>query len=179
MNWKNLLLTAGSLICIMGVVFGASKALESLGEQKLAEQEQEIMELLLPNSETFTEEVYEGDDANITGVFKGENGYVIETTVAGYADDMRIWVGVDNEGTVTGITVRDLAETVGLGHSAATDATFLLQYVDSKGDLTVGENVDALSGATVTSKAVTRAVNSASAFVTGADTESSATEWGG
>ena len=40
-------------------------------------------------------------------------------------------------------------------------------------------NVDALTGATVTSKAVVKAVNSASAFVTGADVSSSATEWGG
>lgn len=39
--------------------------------------------------------------------------------------------------------------------------------------------IDAMSGATVTSKAVVRAVNSAAAFVTGADVSSSATEWGG
>ena len=43
----------------------------------------------------------------------------------------------------------------------------------------VGEDIDALTGATVTSKAVTRAVNSAVAFVTGADISSSATEWEG
>ena len=47
------------------------------------------------------------------------------------------------------------------------------------GELAVGDNVDALTGATVTSKAVVKAVNSASAFVTGADVSSSATEWGG
>ena len=49
----------------------------------------------------------------------------------------------------------------------------------SRGELAVGDNVDALTGATVTSKAVVKAVNSASAFVTGADVSSSATEWGG
>ena len=43
----------------------------------------------------------------------------------------------------------------------------------------VGEGIDALTGATVTSKAVTRAVNSAAAFVTGADVSSGATEWEG
>ena len=48
-----------------------------------------------------------------------------------------------------------------------------------RGELAVGDNVDALTGATVTSKAVVKAVNSASAFVTGADVSSSATEWGG
>ena len=40
-------------------------------------------------------------------------------------------------------------------------------------------DVDALTGATVTSKAIVRCVNSAVAFVTGADTESAATSWGG
>ena len=43
----------------------------------------------------------------------------------------------------------------------------------------LGENVDAISGATVTSKAIVRSVNSASAYVTGADISSSATTWGG
>ena len=50
---------------------------------------------------------------------------------------------------------------------------------DELGEKAVGDNVDALTGATVTSKAVVKAVNSASAFVTGADVSSSATEWGG
>ena len=40
-------------------------------------------------------------------------------------------------------------------------------------------DVDALTGATVTSKAVVRCVNAAVAYVTGADTESAATSWGG
>ena len=45
--------------------------------------------------------------------------------------------------------------------------------------LSIGENMDAITGATVTSRAVANAVNSASAFVTGADVSSGATEWGG
>ena len=43
----------------------------------------------------------------------------------------------------------------------------------------MGETVDAMTGATVSSKAIARGVNSAVAFVTGADVSSSATEWGG
>ena len=49
------------------------------------------------------------------------------------------------------------------------------QLLEKQGE---GE-IDALTGATVTSKAVTRAVNSAAAFVTGADVSSGATEWEG
>ena len=45
---------------------------------------------LLPGSEEFTEEPYAGEDANIHKVYKAENGYVIETVTAGYADDIRM-----------------------------------------------------------------------------------------
>ena len=92
---------------------------------------------------------------------------------------MVLWVGVTNEGWVSGVTVRSHAETLGLGRRAQTDRDFLMQYLYTEGGAAVGEDIDALTGATVTSKAVTRAVNSAAAFVTGADVSSSATEWGG
>ena len=84
-----------------------------------------------------------------------------------------------NEGTVTGLVVRDLSETYGLGANALTDTAFLEQFLGTAGDAEIGNNVDALTGATVSSKAVARAVNAAVAYVTGADTSSSATEWGG
>ena len=73
----------------------------------------------------------------------------------------------------------NLTETFGLGAEALTDHVFLAQLLNTSGEAEVGTNVDAITGATVTSKAVVRSVNSAVAFVTGADTESSATSWGG
>ena len=88
-------------------------------------------------------------------------------------------MGVTEDGTVSGVTVRDHAETFGLGGQAQHDVEFLMQFLGTGGDAAVGENVDALTGATVTSKAVTRAVNAAAAWVTGADVSSGTTEWGG
>ena len=88
-------------------------------------------------------------------------------------------VGVSTDGTVTGLVVRQMSETHGLGANAVNDADFLAQFLNTAGDAEVGTNVDAISGATVTSKAVTRSVNSAVAFVTGADVSSGATSWGG
>jgi len=81
-------------------------------------------------------------------------------------------------GKVTGLMVQEMEETYGLGEKAMTDYTFLMQYLHTNGEAAVGEDIDAITGATVTSKAVTKAVNSACAFVTGADVSSSATEWG-
>ena len=68
-------------------------------------------------------------------------------------------------------------EAVGKNINAAVEP--ILAAVRTEGDAEVGTNVDAISGATVTSKAIARSVNSAVGFVTGADTSSSATSWGG
>ena len=87
------------------------------------------------------------------------------STVDGYADRLVLWIGVKNDGYVTGITVRDLDETFGLGRNTASDVDFLLQYLRSTGDAAVGENIDAITGATITSRAVCDGVNAALACV--------------
>ena len=145
-------------------------------------QEKELqakMEVLLPGSKTFTAEEYTGEDQNIACVYKGETGYVIGTKTAGYAGTIRMLIGVHSDGYVTGLQVRQMEETFGLGGEALTDWAFLAQFLRTEGDAAVGENIDAITGATVTSKAITRSVNSAVAFVTGTDVDSGATSWGG
>lgn len=159
------------------------------------------MQTILPGSTAFTEEAYTGEDANIRAVYKGETGYVVKTVTYGYAGNITMLIGVSNEGTVTGLQVRDMQETYGLGGEALTDWEFLAQFLNTAGNVTVGTPgqtdafssasgtaevavgeetyVDAITGATVTSKAIARSVNSAVAFVTGADASSEATSWGG
>ena len=137
------------------------------------------MQALLPGSEAFEVEPYTGEDANIVSVHKGQGGFVIETTTYGYADEITMLVGVTDKGEVTGLVVKDMHETYGLGFNALTDVNFLGQFLYGFGDYEVGSNVDGLTGATVTSKAVARCVNSAVAVVTGADADSGATSWGG
>jgi Na+-translocating ferredoxin:NAD+ oxidoreductase RnfG subunit len=95
--------------------------------------------------------------------------------------------------------VQEAHETFGLGSHALNDHVFLSQFLNSGGSFAVGAAdadafsgatqtttetedsvyVDAISGATVTSKAVVRCVNSAVAYVTGTDADSGATSWGG
>ena len=147
----------------------------------------------------FTLENYTGEAANIRSVHKAENGFVIETVTYGYAGEITMYIGVNNDGCVTGLVVRDMSETFGLGAQALTDHVFLSQFLNISGQAAVGTPgadafsgatgesteaeaevyVDAISGATVTSKAIVRCVNSAVAYVTGADVSSSATSWGG
>ena len=125
---------------------------------------------------------------------------MVETVTYGYAGEITMLVGVNNAGRVTGVVVQKAQETFGLGGKALTDHVFLSQFLNKTGSFEVAATgadafsgataeaapaegeatpVDAITGATVTSKAVVRCVNSAVAFVTGADAATEATSWGG
>ena len=183
---------------LLGVVilFSASLCLNGLAAKNAQQEHLWLMQTILPGSESFTLEPYAGEDANIRSVHKAENGFVIEIVTRGYADDIRMLIGVSKEGRVTGLVVADAHETLGLGSRILTDHVFLSQFLNgtgsfaaatadafsgATGEAATGEEtqVDAISGATVSSKAVIRCVNSAIAYVTGADVSSGATSWGG
>lgn len=181
------------------ILFGTTAALNETANKNAQEEHLWLMQTLLPGSSEFVIEPYGGEDANIRSVHKGENGYVVETVTNGYADEITMYIGVNNDGKVTGLVVREAHETFGLGSNALTDHEFLSQFLNKSGSFAVAANeadaftgatataepegettdVDAITGATVTSKAVVRCVNSAVAYVTGVDAVSAATTWGG
>lgn len=98
----------------------------------------------------------------------GEAGYIVTATdKEGYGGDIKITVGITSDGTVSGISILSISETAGLGMKA-TEPVFYEQYEGKQTDRFVvskdggdGEPIDALSGATITSRAVTGAVNAA------------------
>lgn len=98
----------------------------------------------------------------------GDEGYVITATdKEGYGGDIQITVGITADGTVNGISILSIGETAGLGMKA-TEPSFYEQYQGKQTEKFVvskdggdGEPIDALSGATITSRAVTGAVNAA------------------
>ncbi len=105
----------------------------------------------------------------------GDMGYVVTVTDSeGYGGNIQITVGITSDGTVNGISILSISETAGLG-MRATEPEFYGQYEGKQtekfavskdgGD---GEPIDALSGATITSRAVTGAVNTALAYFNGA-----------
>ena len=176
---NSVLLPIVAIILAAAILFCLNFGLASYRAEVEAQELVAKMQTILPGSEVFTEEPYTGEDANIVTTYKTENGYVVETCTYGYAGDITMLIGVSNEGTVTGLQVRDMSETQGLGGEALWNWEFLIQFLNNAGDAEIGTNVDGLTGATVTSKAIARSVNSAVGFVTGADVESSATSWGG
>ncbi len=77
----------------------------------------------------------------------------------GFQSEVTVTVTVD-AGVITGIEVDSTGETAGFGTRCGEDAAFLNQFIGKAAPLTLGEGVDALTGATVTSTAVVNAVNS-------------------
>ena len=195
---KSILIPVLALVLCAGLLFGITMATSGMYRDNLHHWHLEDMKTLLPGSENFVVEPYAGDDANILSVHRGETGYVIETQTYGYAGNITMLIAVSTEGKVVGLVVRDQSETLGLGAKALRDHEFLAQFLNETGSFTVATHgadafssasgeveedtaieVDGITGATVTSKAVARCVTSAVAYVTGADASSSATTWGG
>ena len=179
MKTKEWIICAGAVVLSGLVLALTGAALAPTAAANAETERQEMLTTLLPGSETFTQEAYDGSDANITALWKGEGGYVVETTVDGYAGPIRQWTGVNDAGSVTGLVVREMEETLFLGRGALTDVDFLSQFLGTDGSAQVGDGVDAITGATVTSRAIARGVSSACGYVTGADVTTSASEWGG
>lgn len=106
-------------------------------------------------------EAYEAVDAS-----GNVAGYVMLTqSTAGYEGEVGISVGMLPDGTVCGIEFVTLNETQGVG-SRAAEPDFKDQYVNQGSEgFTLGGNINGMAGATVTSKAVTNAMNAAVVFV--------------
>ena len=107
-------------------------------------------------------------DEAVEAIQGGETiGYVITSTDPnGYGGDIQVSVGIQSDGTVSGIAILSISETAGLGMKAA-EPDFYEQYSGKQTDHFYvskdggeGEEIDAISGATITSRAVTVAVNS-------------------
>ena len=99
----------------------------------------------------------------------GDAGYVITTTDKdGFGGNIQITVGIKKDGTINGVSILSISETAGLGMEADTDefkSQFIGKQVNkfeyTKTGSTKDSEIDALSGATITTSAVTNAVNAA------------------
>ena len=120
-----------------------------------------------------------GYNADIDEVVEAKNsdgsvlGYVVTVTShEAYSGDLQLAMGVRTDGTTNGISFLSLSETAGLGMEADTDS-FKSQFAGKKVDkfkytksgATVDEEIDALSGATITTNAVTNAVDAGLEYV--------------
>ena len=113
------------------------------------------------------ESVKEAKDASGAGL-----GYVIQVKSKGYGDFITYTVGITNEGNINGISIIKIAETPGLGMNAEkviapqfVDKAASIYSVAKSGQVTdPATQIEAISGATITSKAVTNGVNGAVSY---------------
>ena len=98
----------------------------------------------------------------------GDAGHVVETTFSGAQGSITMAVGVDTELKVTGISIIKHAETAGLGAVAASTnekgVAFRSQFVGEDKNVAItkaGGNINAITGATITSRAVAQAAANA------------------
>lgn len=138
------------------------------------------MNELVPDATSFTEEAISGDTSGIvTSLYvaskDGEDiGYCVIVSPNGFGGEMTIMVAVDTNDTLLGMTVTSHSETPGFG-AKSTEPEFQSQFAGKVAPLTLASSsatldteVDAISGATVTSKAVILGVNAALDYVAAA-----------
>ncbi len=163
--------TGGRLVLVLFLIAAVTALLLGLTnyvthdriEAAKAEKTAAAMQEVLPSG-GYEAVAYTGGDSRILGVQKASSGgYVVSVKVPGSQDTIEMMVGVGTDGRVTGVAIVDMAETAGLGANAAK-AEWRAQFVGASGKVAVdkdGGDIDALTGATVTSRAVSNGVNAA------------------
>ncbi|MBQ3217080.1 MAG: RnfABCDGE type electron transport complex subunit G [Oscillospiraceae bacterium] len=168
-NAKYILRLTLTLLIITAVVAGLLALVDYLTAEKIAalksEKAQNAMKEVLP-ADSYEELPTEKE--GITAAYKaGDLGYVVRLSVNGFGGAIDMMVGVQKDGTVSGVSIISHAETASLGANC-TREDWRSQFVGLSGNLAVdkdGGSIDSLTGATVTSRAVTKGINLALEFV--------------
>lgn len=135
---------------------------------------QESMTAVLPDAASFGDslEVNEGSITTVTPALDesgNEIGYAVAINTKGFSAGLQLMYGVDTTGTITGLSIVDCSnETPGLGANASNES-FYGQFAGKSGEIAVtkdGGDIEALTGATITSRAVSDAANEAINYVT-------------
>ena len=159
---NTLILTAITLVSGLLLGFVHELTAAPIAEQEALAKAKAYAEVF-PEAESFNE-VAEACDGSGNVI-----GHVINiTTPEGYGGNIQMTVGIKNDMTMLGISFLSISETAGLGMNANTDswkAQFAGIQADeityTKSGKSAPNEIDAVSSATITTKAVTGAVNAA------------------
>ena len=177
-----------TLLVTCVVVAAALGGVNSITKDKIAAINKEKTEIAMkavvadPDNTTFSDKLTLTDEmtaaagsVTLDSVYEAQVGgatvgYAIKVVSSGSQGKIEMMVGVDAEGAVTGVSIVKNAETAGIGSKVMTNmptanGVGVLSQFEGKtaagGTLTVGANVDAISGATVSTRGVTNGVNAA------------------
>ena len=163
---------AGTLFLITAIVAACLAGVNSITAPVIAElnaaKTQEAIETVLPGGFDSMVEDYADATGLVSKVYKGANGYALEVLPGGFDNVITMMVGVDFDGNVLGISIVKHTETAGLGAVAAASTSagesFRGQFVGQSGSVSVtkdGGQIEAITGATITSRAVCVGVQAA------------------
>ena len=176
-SFLQIALIGAKLLLICAIVAGVVSFVNAVTAKQSAENEQKTIdhaigaifnleqtpptEQLFPKTETVAEKVYRVFDQNGVVI-----GYCVEVMGGGFGGDIKLMVGYNQKCEILGVKVIAHSETPGLGAKIQQDASFLQQFIGKADELILSKDssgdVQAIGGATVSSKAVTDAVNRAS-----------------
>ena len=165
-----------TLLLITAVVAAALAGVNAITKEKIAaiqlEKTQNAMEEVLPGYGLFQTREFIDETGIVKAVYvpyshDSDSTYVVEVEPAGFGGAITMMVGIE-EGTVSGVSIVSHAETVGLGAIAADKTekgvSFRSQFTGVSEAVKVnkdGGTIDAITGATISSRAVAEGVNAA------------------
>ena len=169
-NFKYILRLTFTLLIICAVVAGILAAVNAITAPIIAASKeaktQAAIEAVLPGGGQET--AFQDNTGLVNKVYAGENGYAVEVAPSGFGGAITMMVGVDFDGKVLGISIISHAETPGLGAVAAQNTdkgvSFRNQFIGLISGITIGDGenqIDSLSGATISSQAIVDGVNAA------------------
>ncbi len=152
------------LICMVsGALLGSVQAITApIAEANAAQKAQETYAALVPDAKEFVEVAC--DVEGCTAALEARNAageviaYVIVAQSKGYGGQVPIAVAFSRKGTVMNITAMANDETPGLGTKIAQDS-YIGQYVNLPAKPVTADDIDLISGATISSKAALSAFN--------------------
>ena len=161
-----------TLLLITGVVAAALAGVNAITKDAIAANQekktQDALAVVLPGVQGLQKVELAGDAGIVSEVYASGESYAVKVLPSGFDGTITMMVGIA-DGQVTGISVISHTETPGLGAVAAAQNAkgdaFRSQLVGQSGELEVGDQIDAMSGATITSKAVVAGVNAALDYV--------------
>ena len=157
-------IVAGGILVLVNSLTAGQAASKAAAEQKAA------MLRVFPGAQGFTElPLAEGAEVSHCYAAAANNttiGHIAGITVTGYGGPVDIFVGVDMEGNITGVSVGgdNFHETPGLGEKVLYPA-FTDQFKSLAAPVALNEGVNAITGATISSSAVVSGVNKAASYV--------------
>lgn len=176
---KNILKLTAILFSITAIVAALLAGANMLTKERIATAEeqklQQAISEVLPGGENAQKiDYFTEGDTDVKVIYQNENGYAVQVETAGFGGTITMMVGISPMGNVLGISIVSHSETPGLGAVAAADNAagqeFREQFKGLYGTVTVtkdGGQVDALTGATITSRAVAEGVSAAHEAVRG------------